>query len=249
MKKRDFLTLGMATLLTSETYAQSVNLGQIINAVSNNSPKTISNLDADKGIREALSNGVTNAILKLAKLDGYWADNSVRIPLPKPFDKLQSNLKPLGLSGSFDDLHLKINRAAEIAAPKAKTIFFNAIKSFTIEDAMRIIQGNSTAGTDILKEKTKLQLVNQFRPELLLAVDATGAGRAINKIQSKYGRQITNLGISDLNAQGSINQKLADFAANKAIDGIYYYIGREEEAIRKDPMKRTSDILKRVFSN
>jgi hypothetical protein len=33
----------------------------------------------------------------------------------------------------------------------------------------------------------------------------------------------------------------------KALDGIFYYIAKEEAAIRSDPAARTTDLLKKVF--
>jgi hypothetical protein len=36
-------------------------------------------------------------------------------------------------------------------------------------------------------------------------------------------------------------------AASGALGGLFYYVAREEQAIRRDPVKRTSDILRKVF--
>jgi hypothetical protein len=42
---------------------------------------------------------------------------------------------------------------------------------------------------------------------------------------------------------------LSDYVVQKGMDGIFYYLAKEEAAIRQDPLKRTTDILKSVFGN
>ena len=42
-------------------------------------------------------------------------------------------------------------------------------------------------------------------------------------------------------------EELIDHGVEKGLDGLFYYIGREEAAIRANPAKRTSEILRKVF--
>jgi hypothetical protein len=44
-----------------------------------------------------------------------------------------------------------------------------------------------------------------------------------------------------------INPDLVDYSTNKAIDGLFIQIAKEELAIRKNPAARVSDLLKKVF--
>lgn len=255
--RRDFIfgltAIGFTSLAARNAFAQNVQLNDVLNAISGakSSKKTslLSASEADGGLREALTNGAIAAVLRTGKVDGFWQDSKIKIPLPGTLGKLQKSLQPYGLSSSFDDLQLKINRAAENSAPKAKEIFVNAIKSFTINDAMSILQGGENAGTNLLKEKTKPQLISAFRPQMLDAIDKTGAGVSIGKIDKKYGAQLGSLGnITGTKTQGQdLKSQLVDYAVSKSLDGIFYYIGTEEAAIRKDPAKRTSDLLKKVF--
>ncbi len=39
----------------------------------------------------------------------------------------------------------------------------------------------------------------------------------------------------------------ADVVMAGVAGGLFYYVAREEQAIRRDPVKRSSDILRRVF--
>jgi hypothetical protein len=40
---------------------------------------------------------------------------------------------------------------------------------------------------------------------------------------------------------------LTEYVVGKAVDGVFLYLGREEAAIRENPAKRTTELLKKVF--
>lgn len=44
-----------------------------------------------------------------------------------------------------------------------------------------------------------------------------------------------------------VKANLTEHVIQKGLDGIFYYIAKEEAAIRNDPVKQTTDLLKRVF--
>jgi hypothetical protein len=46
-----------------------------------------------------------------------------------------------------------------------------------------------------------------------------------------------------------MNPNLPEYVTGKAIDGLFIMVAKEELKIRKDPMARTSEILKKVFGN
>ena len=45
------------------------------------------------------------------------------------------------------------------------------------------------------------------------------------------------------------NPNLDEYITDKAIAGLMYLIAEEEAKIRKDPMARASELLKKVFGN
>ena len=243
--------------------------------------------DADGGIRQALGNAALASALRLGRLDGYWADGKVRIPLPSPLDGLQSRLKPLSLSTPLDNFQMRLNRAAEAAAPRAGAIFTDTIRSLTISDAVQIVRGGDTAGTDMLKTRATGQLTSLMTPPMAQAVDSSGAGAALDRINARYGREIARMGgLSGLAGYGapapstnasstaaptgplifgsgatptttastatvaqpnSLKNQMIGFAVSKALDGLFLYVAEEERAIRTNPAKRTTDLLRRVF--
>ena len=44
-----------------------------------------------------------------------------------------------------------------------------------------------------------------------------------------------------------VKADLTDYVIEKGMDGIFHYMAKEEAAIRTNPIKRTTDLLKRIF--
>ena len=44
-----------------------------------------------------------------------------------------------------------------------------------------------------------------------------------------------------------LRTEVINFSTAKALDGCFFFIAEEERAIRRDPVRRTTDILRRVF--
>ena len=190
------------------------------------------------GLKEALTLGANTVGDQLSKPDGYFRDVAIKIPLPNTLQDIQENLSKVGLSGPLDDLEIKINRAAEAAAPRAKTLVVDAVRSMTIEDAIGILNGGDTAATDFLKAKTSDALVQAFRPYVSDALDNSGAYRSVESVAGKYLPAGMVSGARD---------DLTDHAVDGALDGMFHYIAKEEQAIRRDPVRRTTELLRKVF--
>ncbi len=202
----------------------------------------LSQADAAAGIRAALDNGVGNAISEVGVLDGFWRDDLVRIPLPKVLRDVQSYLKPIGADGLLVELQQQLNRGAEKAAPVAKDIFLGAIRDLTITDAINIVRGPDNAATSYLQDRTTLRLAQLFSPIMENALNQTGALRLVDQVSGQlssvpFAPQLGNDARSDLVKHG----------VDYGLKGVFHYIAEEEKAIRTNPAKRTSEILRRVF--
>ena len=200
--------------------------------------QSLSKSDVSSGLKEALTVATTTVAKQIGAKDGYFGDAQIRIPLPGVLGDAQKRLKPFGMSGPLDDLQMRMNRAAETAAPTAQKLVVDAVKSMTIEDAVSVLRGGDTAATDFLRKKTEPSLRKAFRPYVDKELATSGTLTALDGAVSKYGAGI---------APTDTHSWLADHAVSGALDGLFYYVAREERAIRHDPVKRTSDLLKRVF--
>ena len=194
--------------------------------------------DAAAGLREALQVSAVAVTTKLGRPDGFFADPRVKIPLPGALGKAQRALAPLGMAAPLDDLQRRVNRGAEAAMPQAKTLFVNAVRSMTVSDALSIVRGGDDAGTQYLRAKSGDQLTALLRPQMETALTQAGAFTALDRAGSSAGVA---------SASQSLRTDLINFAVGKALDGAFGYMADEERAIRHDPVKRTSAILRKVF--
>src|SRR5262245_620742 len=92
--------------------------------------------EAVQGVKEALAQGVTRAVLNLHKTDGFFRSDLYKVLLPPDAQKAESVLRKIGLAGQVDKAILAINRGAEDAVGEAGPIFTSAIKEMTLTDAL-----------------------------------------------------------------------------------------------------------------
>ena len=194
--------------------------------------------DAAKGIKEALINGVTKGSDLVSKLDGYYKNPEIKIPFPSEAKKVESTLRSIGMGKQADDAILSMNRAAEDAAVGAKDIFIDAVKQMSIQDALAIIKGDTSAATNFLKRTTSAKLTEKFTPVIKSSLEKVNA--------TKYWETAIN-GYNKIPFVSKMNPDLTAYVTEKAMDGLFSMIAKEEGSIRRDPLARTSEILKKVF--
>ncbi len=204
------------------------------------SPAALTEDEAAKGIREALSHGVSKGSTELAKVDGYFANPSIKIPFPEDARKVETSLRGIGMGSKIDDAVLSLNRAAEKAAVEARPIFLSAIQKMSVQDALGIVRGGDRAATDYLERVCGTQLLEKFKPVITQALDKVDATKYWTSLMVAY---------NSIPLVEKVNTDLADYTTRKAISGLFVMIAKEELAIRKDPAARTTALLKKVFGN
>lgn len=207
----------------------------------------VSESEIADGLREALKVSSDTSVNKASKEDGYYGNLAVRILLPPEIATAQSYIDriPGGLGSTLtNELMIKLNRAAEDAADKATPILIDAITNITITDALSILNGTDSAATVYLKAQTYTSLKTAFKPTIETSLQTVGAQQAYSTLTTNYNNYVVP--IPFLNAP-SINTDLADYTTGRALDGLFHYVKLEEEKIRKDPLHRVTDLLKRVF--
>jgi len=202
--------------------------------------KSLSNDDVGKAFRQALSIGAEQVVAKLGKVDGFNTDPVIRILVPDELRKAKKLLKKAGMEKYANDLELRLNRAAELATPRAKTLFLKAIKDMRFDDVMNIYKGPEDSATRYFQKKMTPQLSGAMRPIIEASLSEVKAARSYNKLIRRYNRlPFTNKTETDLTGH----------VLKKGMSGIFHYIAKEEAAIRKDPVKQTTDLLKQVFGS
>jgi hypothetical protein len=195
--------------------------------------------EAGQGIKEALSQGLAGAVLKLNKEDGFFKDALYKILLPPDAKKVENTLRSLGFNNMVDKAILQINRGAEDAAGYAKPIFVDAIKNMSLQDAIGLVKNGDTSATHFFREKTTAQLTAAFLPVIIASLDKVDATKYYGDIVNKYN----NLPV----VFNKVNPDLASFVTAKATNALFELVAIEEKNIRSNIAARTTDILKKVF--
>jgi len=201
-------------------------------------PAGLSNTDVIAGLKDALRVGSENVVGRLGQTDGFNTDPAVHIPLPEQLETVRSTLKTIGMAGMLDDLELKLNRAAELATPKAKALFWESIDTMTLDDAQAIYNGPNDAATRYFEGKMSQPLAAEMQPVIEQSLDEVGAIQAYDAVMGQY---------QSIPFVPNVKADLTSYVAEKGIDGIFHYLAIEEAAIRENPVKRTTDILQKVF--
>jgi hypothetical protein len=202
---------------------------------------SITENEAGQGIKEALTQGVTNAVLHLNKTDGFFGSEFYKLLLPPDAKKIETTLRDLGMGAQVDKAILQINRGAEDAVGYAKPIFVDAIKQMTITDALNIVRGQKDAATQYFKQKTTEKLIAAFTPSVKSSLDKVDATKYYGNIVNTYNKLPTTF--------NKINPDLTSYVVGRAVAALFDQVAKEEANIRANPVARTTDILKKVFGS
>ena len=216
------------------------NSGTTTSTSSGTGVSSLSNDEASSGLKEALTQGVSKAVGTLGAADGFFGNKEVKIPLPKSLKKIEKGMKLMGLGKQSDELVLKMNRAAEAAVPEAKALLIGSIKQMTLADAKAILTGPQDAATQYFKKTTSAQMSEKFLPIVTKATENVQLAASYNKY-ADMGSKFGVVKKEDANIE--------QYVTNKALDGVYFMIAKEEAAIRKDPLGQASSLIKKVFGS
>lgn len=196
--------------------------------------------DIVAGLKEALRVGTENAVDVTSKLNGYYSNPEIKIPLPENVRKVENVLRMAGMGEQVTSFEQSMNRAAERAAPEAKALFVGAIKQMTFADAKKILNGRENEATLFFKDKTYNALGQRFEPLVHNAMAEVGVTRYYQTLEDKI-RVLPVKSLMDFN--------LDQYVTGKALDGLFVMLAQEEAKIRTDPAARVTDILKKVFGS
>ena len=97
--------------------------------------------------------------------------------------------------------------------------------------------------TKYLKDNTTAKLTAAFAPKVEAAISKVKLTEYWNPIITKYNSAMT------LTGGEKLNPDLNKYVTERAIAGLFHMVEIEENKIRKDPLARVSDLLKKVFGS
>lgn len=227
-----------------------------------------------QGLRTALDSSANTTTLSASKVNGFLLNELIKIAAPPEVVDLKNSLEGLAdnklaaaaftlAAGQSPDAFLKdkmgslvasINHAAEEGAKKAYPIFKKAITEMTITDGLGILQGGKTAATDYLRAKTFDDLVKAFSEPVKAVVENGEVSRLWKPVAEKYnkvGPLVSGQSFAEYTFTGPerVNPDLSEYITERAMDGLFKLVAREEAAIRENPRKYASAIISRVFGS
>ena len=199
----------------------------------------LSQIDIGNGLRQALDKGVSQEVVKLSAVDGFYKNEAVKILLPQELREVDNGLRKIGLGGVADEGLKLLNRAAEEATKEALPIFIDAVKDISFTDAKNILLGDQRAATAYLEEKTKNSLYDKFSPVVDKNLGKVGATELWTDAITRY---------NSIPVLNDVNPDLRDYVTQQALQGVFQMIAKEELQIRELVSARTTNLLQRVFA-
>jgi hypothetical protein len=240
MTRRALLSLAVLVLISTLGFAQLGDLVKRAEGKTEPSSRDTSGLSEGKisaGLKEALEVSTGNAVASTGRHDGFLKNEAIKIALPEKLKAVGKGLRMMGMGGQVDELEVGMNRAAEEAAPAAKSIFIGALKRMSFDDARKILTGGDTAATEYFKRSCSGELTTAFTPVVKKSMANVG-------VVQKYETVVKNApGGSAVAGDIDINK----YVVSKTLDGLFYVLGQEEQKIRKNPAAQTTSLLKEVF--
>ncbi len=229
-------------MYSCDVLSQMPKLPKVTGNLPINAPVTnsLTNDEVISGLKEALSVGIKNSVSLTSVVDGFLGNPTIRLPFPPDAIKVKEKALNLGLSGQVEKFETTLNRAAEEATKEAMPIFIDAIKNMSVQDGFAILKGGNGAATKFLKDQTISKLVIAFTPKVKEATSKVKLTEYWNPIITKYNA---------LTMGEDLNPDLDAYITQKAIEGLFIMVAKEEDKIRLDPAARVSDLLSKVFGS
>ncbi len=202
----------------------------------------LSNADVVAGLKEALAKGAEQSVVRSSALDGFWQNAAIRIPFPQEAEQMKRTLTTIGMGAQVEQFELTLNRAAEEAAKEALPVLRDAVTGMTVGDGFAILKGDEHAATTYLRDKTSAALTQRFLPIVKRATQKVALANYWTPLATAYNKA------SLFSGSQAVDPDLDAYVTQRAIAGLFVLIGEEEARIRKDPLARTSDLLRRVFA-
>lgn len=192
-----------------------------------------------QAIRQALSQSADVAVNRLGRMDGYWANPQVRIPLPEELQRVEKALRRYGFERHIEEFSESLNRAAEAAVPAAKPVLLAAIRDMTLSDAANIVRGDDTAATRYFRVHTDAALRELLKPIVAQATARTNVAAAYKRLMKKAAFLEKTVDPVRLDLDAHVTRA--------TLDGLYLLMAEEEQRIRRHPQARATELLKKVF--
>lgn len=221
MKYLQILSLSAILMLTS--------CNQVMNFIT---PTNLENITA---LREVLNHSAFKAASKLAQLKTQGVEGM----LPPEMQPVLRTLKTLGLGDEIDKTMSIVGNVSAVVADEAPGLMQDAIKEVKFTDAAAVILGGESAATGVFKKAMYGAVKKRYSQRL--------AGELTKTDAPKYWPMAAGAFNMFKKEDEKVDAKLEDFLAERAVDGLFLAMGKEERAIRADYKSLGNQVVNKVF--
>ena len=219
-------------------FSIEAQIENIINNLTNQDTHIISEEEISNGIKDALNIGVSKSCESASSIDGFLKNELIKIKFPEEAKKVKKSLKKIGLENQINEFVISMNRAAEDATKEASNILLEAIRTMSIQDAVKILNGENNAATNYLYAESSEEFKKTFKPIIDKSISNNQVAKNWNKIIKVYNK---------IPMTENINPDIKNYVLEKTIEGIFTLIAQEEKKIRENPENRVTELLQKVF--
>ncbi len=199
---------------------------------------TPTNYEINSALKQALEIGIKQGVNQVSAKNGFFKNSLIKVLFPPEAQKIERTLRSVGMGELCDKVILSLNRAAEDASKEALPIFVNALKSMSFRDATQILLGKDTAATHYFRTATTAELAGKFQPVIAKSLNKVDATRYWGLVTTQYNK---------IPLVQPVNTDLSAYVTQRAIDGLFVMIAKEEKQIRENLSSRATPLLKKVF--
>ena len=177
--------------------------------------------DPAEPVRRMLALATHNAFAALTAPDGFWTSPVARINLPVLFGRPGQPVRGALASSAFrDQLQRSLNRYAQAGAIRAAPVIAARVRRLAVPDHLAVLRGEPTAATTLLRAAVGPASVNAMIPALRRALRQANDPTIAQALAALPGVHLGDV---------------AHALANEADNAVWYAIGSEEAAIRRNP--------------
>ncbi|BAF70404.1 DUF4197 domain-containing protein [Nitratiruptor sp. SB155-2] len=216
--------------------------------------KSIDDTKAQRAMKNALRVGMQEAIKQLGKVDGFYKNPLVKIPIPSNMQYIADTLKRVGMGKYVEKFDLSMNRAAEEAIPETASILYDTLKSIDTKKAKKLIfSQKENAITNYFKTHAGKELAQRIAPIIKKHMEKEQVTKYYQTIVTYYNQYGQNSYIdAAMSFMGKSNEPikekdLTSYVTNRALEGLFTMLAQKEKSIRTSPIARTTRTLQEVF--
>jgi len=190
------------------------------------------------GIKDLLKRASAEAVKILGVTDGYFTHQVAKILLPPNLGAIASVARRFKLDSYIERFILSMNRAAEQAATSALPIFHRFISGLSGNDLANMVTGEGSAATQFFRQQSERDLEQAYAPIVVQSMDSWNVTRHFNEIQNR-AKHIPGL--------NNFHVDIHQYTVKKALDGLFYVLGDQENKLRADPTGHISNVMHQFF--